>query len=246
VSFNEYEAFSKRHEKGFTYLLSFPRSGNTWTRYALEFLTGRPSGEIGELLSAELRGEYHNMNSPHGLKFHFPLDFGKGPLVKVHHLKEPWMVQRKDLKLLLVVRNYRECMISHGRGMAGVKGYIRPWGGQYIDNLRLFDGWDEKLRLLVYYEDLRNHPEQELGRIITFLEDDIGGRMGEFMANYKAHKRACLDLYEKDAKISPSKGDSDTYYSDQLQQIQIDQINRFIEGVDPFIFQKYLLRYKVI
>lgn len=246
VTFDDYEAFSKRHQKGFTYLLSFPRSGNTWTRYVLEFLTGRPSGEIPQLMSAELRGEYHHMNSPLGLRFHFPLDFDKEPLVKEHSLSDPRMLQRKDIKLLLVLRNYRECIISHGRGMEGLKGYLRPWGKLYIENLQLFDSWDEKLRLLVYYEDLRKNPEREFRRMAIFLGDDVGDRMSEFMANYSEHKKACLALYEKDAKPSVTKGDSDTYYSEQLQKIQIDQINRYIEKLDPYIFQKYLLRYKVI
>ena len=102
------------------------------------------------------------------------------------------------------------------------------------------------LRLLVYYEDLRKNPEREFRRMAIFLGDDVGDRMSEFMANYSEHKKACLALYEKDAKPSVTKGDSDTYYSEQLQKIQIDQINRYIEKLDPYIFQKYLLRYKVI
>lgn len=46
------------------WLLSYPRSGNTWTRYCIEYLTKRPTGEYQYLFSLDQRTKYINNNDP--------------------------------------------------------------------------------------------------------------------------------------------------------------------------------------
>ena len=62
---------SKPHQ----FLMSFPRSGNTWMRYMIEYLTRRPTAH---------KANPNTMNMPIGTLENFKLDFTKSPVWKIH------------------------------------------------------------------------------------------------------------------------------------------------------------------
>ncbi len=74
------------------FLLSNPRSGNTWLRYCLEFLTQRPTFSRS--------GLYYAMQRPLAWSAGFELDMRKAPIEKVHAQHEI-MPRNSKLPLLL-------------------------------------------------------------------------------------------------------------------------------------------------
>ena len=153
------------------YIVSFPRSGNTWVRLLLEHSLGfetesvypedRQSQAIGML------GDAH-LTEPN-----------KVELVKTHATS---LAGNDDV--IYVLRDGRDATASYWY-------YLQEWKKQHIGDFTEFlqalassgrwwpfhvHSWLETLHphrlLLVRYEDLKNSQEHELGRILAFLGRD--------------------------------------------------------------------------
>ncbi len=217
-----------------TFLLSYPRSGNTWLRYCLEYLTHCPSF---------MRTMLKNMrDQPLAWSVGFEIDMAKPPIEKIHIRTQLNDANtHSDNKLILIIRNPKEAITRNEhnlitleilQGKESVSLYNRA--PNYFDNIAIYDEWDASKRLLVYYEDLLTKPRKTLIRILEFLDEPTSG-VHDFMKTYKKHQKKCLHAY----KEGESNGDL-LFHSKNTPPEYRRLIDEWIEQFYPKIWKKYL------
>jgi hypothetical protein len=213
------------------FLLSFPRSGNTWMRYMIEFLTRRPTA---------YRPNQNKMNLPIGSLEKFKIDYSKSPVWKAHSPNDLRLNKipdtSKDL-LIFVVRNPKECMTRHFGRSPNRNDLIN---GEYFINLRAYDEWNPDKRLLVRYEDLVVKPQEVARQLLTFLGDP-DTYFNEFFDNYEFHKSRALSIYSQEG--SRSKGSDVLFHSKKIDSEYLKQIDAWIAELHPTLWEKYLSVY---
>ncbi|XP_042236309.1 WSC domain-containing protein 1-like [Homarus americanus] len=160
-----------------TLLLSFPRSGNTWTRYLLEGATGIFTSSVfndPSLTKAGFLGEVSSLSHNNTIvtKYHF--------LQKNHHATDPcillirnpiraiaslWafkIVTSWDVKHVAVIDNSRY-------NTSEFRNFYQNMLNRWMDVIRNALE-NSRLRLLpMYYEQLREDPIKEVRRMLNFL-----------------------------------------------------------------------------
>lgn len=206
-----------------TILLSYPRSGNTWTRYCLEFLTQRPT----------FHKEHHNpVNQPLGWSAGFELDFNKPPIQKIHILHNVPGYNNETDKLILIVRNPKEAIKRHESRLDYA---MLKDSHLYFTNITVYDSWNPENRILIFYEDLLTNPEKTLQKLGDFLNEPMP-TLDEFMQNYKKHQQTAISLYRE----SVTQGKDLLTYSKQMGKEYCRKIDIWIEELYPEVWHKYL------
>lgn len=211
------------------YLLSYPRSGNTWLRYCVETLSGENT--IG----------YENSNH-----------FERGVLEKYRKSKKPILYKRHETegvdnsennRIILIVRNYKEVIVRHnGKVKSIMQDYDTKNRISYLKLLRFYDSFIGN-KLIIYYEDLIEDLENTLKDVFSFLEIDIEkSKMENFFLNIEEHKSKSLKIYGE----SQTKGKSTIHHSKKLSEDEKNEWDNFLIENEKDIFSKYLERYKEI
>ena len=162
-----------------TFVISYPRSGNTWTRFLIANLLHPDEPvtflNIGRLVpDAEIQSNHYmrRVGSPRVIKSHSYFD-PRYPRV-IYIVRDPRDVAPSEYDLL---RKYRRIEDGYplerfigdfltGSGAVASAG----WGtwGENVASWALARGAKPGF-LLVRYEDLKAHPEQEVARLAKFL-----------------------------------------------------------------------------
>ncbi len=212
-------------------LLSYPRSGNTWLRYCLEFLTQRPS--------LSRMGLSYFTQQPLGFTTEFKLDLLKTPIEKIHcHREIVGSVTDTD-KLIFILRNPKETFAR--QGLKGLSRRMSKLAGKgypievYFENFEIYETWNHQKRLLVYYEDLLLNPRQTLANILDFLQEPCD-RLDLFMRDYEQHQAASSSLY-KDSR--PTINDV-LYHSKKISPEDRCAVDSWISCHYPAYWSQYL------
>lgn len=217
-------------------LFARPRSGVSWLRYICR--------QMKNLVPVESHHEdvtFHQWDD--GVQYHdLPL------VTKTHWL--PINLENQG-KLITIIRDYKECIVRHhcyrryddDRTMEDyddlqedlIGGYSREcWS--YVGYLEIFDRWvADQDKLLIYYEDLMNNPNDTIGRIGKF----IGCSSHDFIQNYKLHQQASRQLYT-DSQVS---GEDVNFHKQQLSPMQRTKWDNVLRNHNSYLFDKYLGRY---
>ena len=133
-------------------VISYSRSGMNWLRYAMEFLTNRPTPGCLRLIG---EGD-------------FLFDRAHKGFISIHNYQ----------KAIILLRDYKECLLrqltlewEQSKNVVDFladKSFIQPpyW---YIKNLQAYHNFQGE-KTLVYYEDLVVNPVKELEKIIDFMD----------------------------------------------------------------------------
>jgi FkbM family methyltransferase len=232
-----------------TILLSYPRSGNTWLRYCVEFLTKR--------LTKGYDSPGISIEDGLGKLVDIGVDCSKPPIAYKRHGYTPKEKNSYDMdndNLILLLRNYKECIVRH---VMGIRDYDRTFYSQtqgyidgkldYIGCLQIFEAWRGK-KLLIYYEDLLRDPEPELVRMLGLLEVDKT-YLSDLVDNIDFHKKQSVNLYSgnKQTRVAQSytQGDPNKllFHSKSLADKQKRAWDQHLEDTYPDITRKYLKRY---
>ncbi|GEM_PF-2507570 len=160
-----------------TFLISYPRSGNHWVRFIVEWFSGRPTlGVKGNLRDAPIhKNQFSSTKNPlsHVAAF-------KMPILRKGHYCEYFdsQVKRRGqaVRLILILRDPFECITRH-------KGKVLKQDlNHYMLLVQKFHDYGGK-KHLVYYEDLLATPQDEIERLLKFLGISLR-RVGLFMRQY--------------------------------------------------------------
>lgn len=224
-------------------LLSYPRSGRTLTRNLIQILTRKPVRRAGELVTKSKLG--------------FDLDQKKVPLWPEHDSKFLPKLDPNTSKLLIIIRNYKECIVRHEKQETGSDFTASQLRNcilnnhdqirQYIGNLMYYDTWpNDETKLLIFYEDLIKQPEVEIPKIMDLLgENDVD--LDSFFANYEDWTAKILNVYKKNQGTQySSSGNKDIYHSKNFPVNILQEIDQSIENSYPELWEKYLKRYQTV
>lgn len=179
------------------YLLSVPRSGNTWFRYCLEHTLSAPSLDIDGLRPLLLQlnaGFVYLHNTAHIIKRHW-CSIG-GPQDCVQGCK----------RLILLLRDPVETFLRKSWPRDPESKKWHPLS-RIMHVINVFLGWDTEQRLLVRYESLagiqnrsrsRSSLRRELHKVHQFLGLDDDGRIAAFVRREHHHRRASIDMYTQE------------------------------------------------
>ena len=149
-------------------LLSYPRSGNHFVRFIIEYISSLPThGSVHRITGAIgsdtyiCAKQFKNKNLLSHVKIDAP------PIIYKYH----YIPSETPGKIILILRDYRECITNHKAGKlpldsSGLAGYMELI--KYFDQFR-------GPKLLIYYEELLTMPNTIIKQIYNFLHltDDI-------------------------------------------------------------------------
>lgn len=159
-------------------------------------------------------------------------------------------VNSKTNRLVVVVRNYRECLLRVVKVRGLHLNYLfckNDLYEEYLAFIRLFHRWDPKMRLLIRYEDLIANPKATLKEVLDFYGLD-DSRLDTFMTNFHAHKQRSLAFYNQHqgAKRSAiSNGNHLQYHSQALTPKQCRIIDQRMKYLSNALWKKYLSQYAI-
>ena len=211
--------------------LSYPRSGNTWVRYCLEYLTKTETLDTGIYDETETHEET--------FKGIFKRDKNIRPFIyKRHFHNEISDFNVNEDFLIFLLRNYKECLTRHLLNDLKNKRILTREIDSYIKNIGLYEKWN-KNKLLIYYEDLMTNFDFVFNQIVDFLNLDKN-RYKKLIKNFDYHREKSIQLYA----ISVTKGDDLDYHSKKLSINFKNKLDAYIIKNAKLIFTKYLVRYQ--
>jgi len=217
-----------------TYLLSYPRSGNTWVRYIIEFLSKRPT-----------KGYDNPDDIALGARTDIGVDLDSDLIAIKSHREIP---NKSDL-LVLVIRDYHEAVVRHAPGglsseqmiqhfVSRTSGYKRGSKTDYIGIIQDYDSFRGE-KLLLYYEDLMTDPKPEVQKLIEFMgiSDE---HLSSFFDNYDEHKGSSIKSYQDK---SFTNGTDLKFHSSKFNTDCIESMTQHLKDNHLDIYSKYLTRY---
>lgn len=206
-------------------LVSYPRSGQTWLRYCFEVITD---------LSV-----YGNIPLTDELNYNLSVvkkNINYFKLATTHNFYAS-QEKHKSNKLILLLRNYKECIRRHREDNYFddliSKKYCIKEEPSYLMNLKLFDECNLE-KIYIYYEDLIVYPKETLIKVFNFMNIKTYD-IDNFMKNYKIHKNKSVskykDIFKKENQTT--NGDKLLYYS-----LGKEKENKLMEDYLKFYFPK--------
>jgi hypothetical protein len=196
------------------YLLSYPRSGNTWVRFLIEWFSGKPtSGITGPDARYADRSMYLRENFKEALN-HVSGEF----IIEKAHTNN--QVKDEGGKLLLLIRNPKEAIIRHENSLRG------PAINGYMSLLETYHNWDEDRRKIIYYEDLITNPKETINEMLIFLGISTE-KLPSFMENYDHHFNLSVKSYGAGSKTGGVKL---VHHSKKMNNKENNNFRKMIDG----------------
>ena len=181
------------------YLLAYPRSGSSYIRYTLGFLTGsQPLQPHGHCEIDHLLGQYYE-TEPMFTKFHHPTDGGVS------------IDKNENNTLILIYRNPIENILSYmfsnnhikKKGFTDeyMKNYINDsinnpllfnmYYNQFLENVTYYKNWEYNKKVF-YYDNFLINPKEELIRVQDTFKFS-NEKLDKFLTDIEHHKELVLN-----------------------------------------------------
>lgn len=223
-------------------LLSYPRSGANWTRFLIEYFSDWST-------MAEHKQENNKNSYPLHHNFSEIDSTGKSDSRKFYHIHG--YKNHNDTKLILVVRNYKECIVRHN--------YIRhlhitpeifidikqQLTDIYIKALSVYDKYPGD-KLYIEYENLIDDEliKIEIQKICDFLSvTDSKNKINSFMENIDKFRKLSSVFYKR---LGPTITDGKTriFHTDKLTLSQQQEMDEIVKDY-PHLYNTYLKKYEL-
>jgi hypothetical protein len=219
------------------FLFSFPRSGNSWIRYIIEFISQQPTSGGDHICK---RQQELVKQDAIGAKLDLGVDITDEYIImKRHNMcnKEP--ATKDNCRLILLIRDYNEAIIRQLDERRQEK-IIRKCINNYMHCVGFYDKFDGD-KHLVFYEDLLMLPKLEITKIVDFLNIPKTKRFNSFFRDLEAHRQKSVKLYEN----SVTGGDVEKlhFHSEHVEPELVVQIAGIIKSEYEELYNKYLKRY---
>ena len=215
-------------------LLSYPRSGNTFLRYCLEYATGTPTlgeGAGPHAQSVAMFGvglEHVNHDRPNIVR--------KAHNITINHPAQS--------KMILLVRNYKECVMRHK--------YYQKRNlpddinlDEYFKCVTDFHTWAGP-KIIIYYEDLiGSNFATEMSKILNFLDIDEN-KIQTLIDNEENVRKHSIQSYNKSVggPSSFTRGEHTKFHSNVMTNEQKTQWDTYLRNRHAKAYDLYLSRYK--
>lgn len=213
------------------YIVSYPRSGNTWLRYIIEYLSNQPTNGL-----IDKPNKYDKLQKP-------LLINGDNYIAYKLHSFDPKITNRD--KVILIIRNYKECIIRHNKDKRGYDFELFQKHNQgkkddYIGMIKQYHHFNGE-KMHIYYEDLINdyHLEKICYQLCQFL-DIPDSEVNNLLDNLESIKKNSLCLYPR----SKTKGKGPIYHSNLLKKAEAISWDMYLHINYPKLFELYLRRYR--
>lgn len=214
-------------------LLSYPRSGNTITRYILEFITNYYSKGYDNYHDASLINQANN-NMPYILKNHG------------HNEQDNYFLNNLspiNNKLIFLFRHPYESYIRHNcleREYCDINScynLVATAKDTNLLNIQKFDNFKGE-KINVFYEQLITDHK----KFIMLLSDFVKGNSSktlEIIENYNFHSNKCRDIYQ-----NRKTGETVTLNSATVSKKELIKFYRNKAGITPEQNLYFLKKYK--
>jgi hypothetical protein len=162
-----------------TFLVSFPRSGNTWIRSAIAELMFGESGECLEDIHAYIPTVGHNMPV-------WKMKRAPFRVVKSHEVRRCSAPSEKYRRVIYIIRDPRDVSLSHYRFCRQLEKYCgdydsfledwlagRVWPGSWTEHVNSWTAFmrdgEQREILIVRYEDISQDCSVQFRRVAEFL-----------------------------------------------------------------------------
>jgi len=147
----------------------------------------------------------------------------------------------KDSKAIFLIRNYRDIFIRRTFEKVGEedflqKTYFEDGFDKYMSIVQAYDEFQGE-KLLIYFEDLIKEPNEEINKILKFLNIE-NEYSNDFIDNYERHFRCCLGIYRR-----AFPGGDLTVYPGLVPVAIKSYMDDVMLYNSPILFGKYLTRY---
>lgn len=213
-------------------LLSYPRSANSWIRYFVEVVTGLPSSQGTFTDSAS--------NNPKSDALVHKSVAKPAAILKRHRFDfewDHWEIERDFL--LVLVRDYRECIIRNIYKNCSKAEYQRRAVDKYMHVIESYHNWSGP-KLLTYYEDLITNPAKELNKISKHFGLDVN-KTKLFINDLPEHIRKSIILYYP-GSITQGMPNKSHYHADR-KALSAQNISVLIKK-QPAELYVYVKRYE--
>lgn len=182
------------------YLLAYPRSGSSYIRYSLGFLTeSKPLQPHGHCEMDHLLSE-HYKKDPFFVKFHHPTDGGIS--INKNENNKLVLVYRNPIENILSYMFSKEHMNKKGFTDEYIKNYINEtiesnsmvfniYYNQFLENILFYKNWDYEKEIF-YYDNFLTNPSEELQKVQNVFKF-TNSRLEEFIKNIDNHKNIVLN-----------------------------------------------------
>lgn len=217
------------------YLLSYPRSGNFWTRYIIEYISKRPT-----------QGYDFELDGPIGSRHDLGVDLSSKPIAIKSHEE----IGGLEDEIILIVRDYKEAITRHAKS-GGIKEpeamkshFIQETQGmsnQGVDYIKVIEKYDTfpGRKMMVYYENLMENHEEEIRKILAFLQLNEDNYK-QFMVEYDFHYNKSVCSYHAG---SHTYGKNIHFHVSSLSPEYVQFMNDHIKTNQSNIYNRYLTRY---
>ncbi|MDX8431232.1 MAG: sulfotransferase domain-containing protein [Candidatus Algichlamydia australiensis] len=215
-------------------VLSYFRSGTCFFVYSLTQLTGRTwEKNVLPKWVTQLKDPENAASE-------------KPPFFHQHHCINLKKLNPQRDKLIFLLRNNKENLIGRfgpekfeNLFHSLVKNNGLPEATTYYRNIAAFDLWNPKNRLLIYYKDLIQNPEEVFERALHFLGEDFS-RWDNFIENFEEHRAYCHN------KRGGRTGGKFIHFSNQVPRDRLIAYDEKVEKTYPRLYEKYLKPFETL
>ena len=181
------------------YLVSYNRSGNTWVRYILEYLTRKPTWGHQKFSISERMGHKSNITL-----------LSTEPIIIKRHEIIPNEIKDTD-KVVFLLRDYKECIWNSMdcKWEKFESEFVKYW-----NLIKFFDNFEGE-KLLLHYEDLS---EYWIHVLLDFLKVDDSG-VTNFFENIEHHREISFSIYNN--TINTKNGEIPTFTDEELRYMRL-------------------------
>jgi len=227
-------------------MLSYPRSGSTWLRYCIEFITERPT-------FFRVAGTDHIRVTKHIDTPFFEEFLSHEPIVLKRHewnSKEAKVLKAYN-KIILLIRNYKEVSVRAGqRGQPVRCPTVPPVSQSYIDLIEAYHNHEGE-KTIIYYEDLLLTPKETLDSLMKWMQvpKNYKHKLEQLMDKFDEHKDKCGKKYRSMSPNGDYKTNTicnkDIYFHTRcISKDALKLVDEDVEKRCPYLFTLYLKRYK--
>ena len=231
----------------FFFLLSYPRSGNTWTRYLIEYFSNRPTTSCPTMRYPERWGVGPKDTLGLCESVHLPNVKGKDYIVVKKH--KMFDSEKDTLPMIFLLRNYKEVLIRHFGSRDAAEAHLRHKDQNTVNYFKCisdYDNWREN-KIILYYEDIVFQPKEAIEKLTKFIGCYNKKKIEEFLSNIEYHRNNSLDSYGKitlgGRDASQSRGKSKIFHSQGMSIEEKKKWDNIILENTPVLFHRYLKRY---